>query len=90
MSLEYLEWWINIHGIEEHEARDWSLLWTELVHGLQVPTIDNFLSTMFRVGLQSYFKITTAGMKQSTLQQHKEVTMLCEEGMIIAKARNAL
>jgi hypothetical protein len=45
---------------------------------------------MFRVGLQSYFKITTAGMKQSTLQQHKEVTMLCEEGMIIAKARNAL
>jgi hypothetical protein len=29
-------------------------------------------------------------MKQSTLQQHKEVAMLCEEGMIIAEARSAL
>jgi len=29
-------------------------------------------------------------MKQSTLQQHKEVAMLCEEGMTITQARNAL
>jgi hypothetical protein len=29
-------------------------------------------------------------MKQSTLQQHKEVAMLCEEGMTTAEARNAL
>jgi rRNA processing protein Gar1 len=29
-------------------------------------------------------------MKQSTLQQHKKVTMLCEKGMTIAKAKNAL
>jgi hypothetical protein len=29
-------------------------------------------------------------MKWSTLQQHKEATMLCEEGMIITEARNAL
>jgi hypothetical protein len=29
-------------------------------------------------------------MKQLTLQQHKEATMLCEEGMTIAKARSAL
>jgi hypothetical protein len=28
-------------------------------------------------------------MKRSTLQ-HKKVAMLCEEGMIIAEARNAL
>jgi hypothetical protein len=29
-------------------------------------------------------------MKRSTLQQHKEATMLCEENMIIAEVRNAL
>jgi hypothetical protein len=39
----------------------------KLVHGLQVPPIDNFLTTMFRVGLQSYFIIMIAKMKQSTL-----------------------
>jgi hypothetical protein len=40
----------------------------KLVHGLRVPTIDSFLTIMFRVGLQSYFIITTIGMKRSTLQ----------------------
>jgi hypothetical protein len=29
-------------------------------------------------------------MKWSTLQQHKEATMLCEEGMTITEVRNAL
>jgi len=29
-------------------------------------------------------------MKQSTLQQHKELVMLYEKGMIIAEARSAL
>jgi hypothetical protein len=29
-------------------------------------------------------------MKRSTLQQHKEATMLCEEGMIAIEARSAL
>jgi hypothetical protein len=50
----------------------------KLVHGLQVPIIDSFLTTMFRVSLQSYIRITTTEMKQSTLQQHKEAAMLCE------------
>jgi hypothetical protein len=45
---------------------------------------------MFRMGLQAYLKITTIRMKQSTLQQHKEVTMLCEEGMTTTKAKSAL
>jgi len=31
----------------------------KLTHGLQVPTIDNFLTIVFRVGLQSYLKIAT-------------------------------
>jgi hypothetical protein len=32
----------------------------------------------------------TTWMKQSTLQHHKEATMLCEEGMIITKVKSAL
>jgi hypothetical protein len=40
---------------------------------------------MFRASLQSYLKIATAGMKQLTLQQHKEVKMLCEKGMTLQK-----
>ncbi len=35
----------------------------KLAHGLQVPTTYSFLITMFKAGLQSYFKIVTAGMK---------------------------
>jgi hypothetical protein len=62
----------------------------KLAHGLQVPTIDSFLTIVFRVGLQSYLKITTIKMKWSTLQQHKEVVMLCEKGMIVVKTRSAL
>ncbi len=44
----------------------------KLAHGLQVPTTIYFLTPMFRAGLQSYLKIATTKMKQSTLQQHKE------------------
>ncbi len=62
----------------------------KLVHGLQIPTTNNFLITMCRAGLQAYFRITIIGMKQSTLQQHKEVAMLCEKGMTTVKARSAL
>jgi hypothetical protein len=62
----------------------------KLVHGLQVPTTNNFLIIMFEAGLQSYFIITIVGMKQSTLEQHKEVAMLCEEGMTIIEVRSAL
>jgi hypothetical protein len=39
----------------------------KLAHGLQVPTIDNFLTTMFGIGLQSYLKIAIIGMRRSTL-----------------------
>jgi len=40
----------------------------KLAHGLQVPTIDNFLTTVFKTSLQSYFKIVITGMKRSTPQ----------------------
>ncbi len=45
---------------------------------------------MFRTGLQSYLITTITRMKWSTLQQHKEVTMLCEEGMNTTKTKSAL
>ncbi len=62
----------------------------KLVHGLQVPTIDNFLTSVFKASLQLYLKIAIARMKRSTLQQHKEVIMLCEEDITIVEARSAL
>jgi hypothetical protein len=40
----------------------------KLAHGLQVLTINNLLTIVFKVGLQSYLKIATIGMKWSTLQ----------------------
>jgi hypothetical protein len=45
---------------------------------------------MFKTGVQSYLKIMTTWMKWSTLQQHKEVEMLCEENMTTIEARSAL
>ncbi len=62
----------------------------KLAHGLQIPTTNNFLITMFRTGLQSYLIIVIARMKRSTLQQHKEAIMLRKEGMITTKVRSAL
>jgi hypothetical protein len=62
----------------------------KLAHSLQVPTIDNFLTIVFIVSLQSCLIIATTRMKRSTLQQHKEAKMLCEKCMTITKARNAL
>jgi hypothetical protein len=62
----------------------------KVAHGLQILTTNNFLTIVFRVGLQSYFKIVTTRMKWLTLQQHKEAVMLCEEGMTIGEVRSAL
>jgi hypothetical protein len=39
----------------------------KLTHGLQVPTINIFLTIVFKVGLQSYFKIVIIRMMRSTL-----------------------
>jgi hypothetical protein len=57
--------------------------------GLQTPTINNFLITMFQTRLQSYMRIATTRMMQ-TMLQHKEVTLLCKEGMTPTKAQSAL
>ncbi len=45
---------------------------------------------MFKEGLQSYFRIAIVGIKRSTLQQHKEATMLCDERMITTETKSAL
>jgi hypothetical protein len=39
----------------------------KLAYGLQVSTTNNFLTIVFRAGLQSYFKIAIVRMKWSTL-----------------------
>ncbi len=56
----------------------------KLAHGLQVATIDSFLTTMFRMGLQSYLR--NCDYKDEVV---KEVTMLCEKNMITIEARSA-
>jgi hypothetical protein len=72
MSSKDLEWRANIHGAKKHEAGEdkegRGLLWmdSKLAHALQVLTIDNFRTIVFRVGLESYFIIATIGMKWST------------------------
>ncbi len=65
-----------------NEFRTWLM-----VYKYQSQTILLLLS---RAGLESYLKIMTTVMKRSTLQQHKETTMLCEKVMIITKARSIL
>jgi hypothetical protein len=45
---------------------------------------------MFQVGLQSYLRIATTKIKHTILQLHKEATLLCENGMTLAKAQSAL
>ncbi len=76
---------------EETKRVEVSYEWIqELAHGLQVPTIDNFLTTMFKASWQSYLRIVIARMKRSTLQQHKEAMMLCEENMTVLETRSVL
>jgi hypothetical protein len=57
MSSKDSKWRTNIHGAEEYETRgNWEVevyygRIQKLVHGLQVPTTNNFLIPMFRMGL---------------------------------------
>lgn len=52
----------------------------KLANGLQTPTTNDFLTTMFRFGLHSYLHITIAKMKCGiTLEQHKVSLLFCEK-----------
>jgi hypothetical protein len=44
-------------------------------------TTNTFLTIVFRSGLQPYLRVATTCMKRKTLQQHKESTLVCEEGI---------
>jgi hypothetical protein len=57
-----------------------------LANSLQHKIIDNFLTFIFRFGLQPYLHVTRARMKRETLQQHKEVALVCEEGIFEVEA----
>jgi hypothetical protein len=46
----------------------------KLVNSLQHKIID-------RIGLQPYLHVATAGMKREIMQQHKESTLVYEEGI---------
>ncbi len=49
--------WEEIERVEVYYERI-----QKLVHGLQIPNRNNFLTIVLRTGLQSYFKIAVIGM----------------------------
>jgi hypothetical protein len=61
-----------------------------LVNNLQHRTTNNFLTTIFRFGLQLYLHVTIASMKRKILQQHKELNLVCEERILKIKVINNL
>jgi hypothetical protein len=59
----------------------------KLANNLQHKTTYNFF-TIFRFGLHPYLRVAIASMKSKTLQQHKEVTLVCEKGIFEVEAIN--
>ncbi len=51
-----------------------------LANSLQHKTTNNFLTTIFKTRLQPYLCVATVGMKKETIQQHKEVALVCGKG----------
>jgi hypothetical protein len=62
----------------------------KLANNLQHKTTNSFLIIVFRFGLQPYLCLVIKGMKRETLQQHKEVALVCEEGISEVEAINNL
>jgi len=56
------------------------LLWKpiEITNCLQVRTTNVFFIIVFRIRLLPYLGLTTTGMKQDTLIEHKEVVVVCD------------
>jgi len=52
-----------------------------LANNLQHKTTNSFLTIIFRFGLQPYLQVIIVGMKRKTLQQHKKIVLVCEEGI---------
>jgi hypothetical protein len=62
----------------------------KLGNSLQHRTTNNFLTTIFKSGLQPYLHVATIGMKREILQHHKESTLVYEEGIFKIEAINNL
>jgi hypothetical protein len=62
----------------------------KLTNSLQHTTINGFLTTIFKSKLQPYLCVAITGMKRKTLQQHKETTLVCEEGIYEVEVINNL
>jgi hypothetical protein len=58
----------------------------KLVNSFQHKIIDSFLTIFFIFGLQPYMCVATTSMKRETLHQHKEATLVCEEGIFEVEA----
>ncbi len=58
----------------------------KLANRLQQKTTSSFLNIIFRFGLQPYLHVARVAMKSEKLQQHKEVALVCEEGIFDVKA----
>ncbi len=62
----------------------------KLTNCLQVRVTNVFLTTIFRLGLLPYLRLSTTGMKKNTLIKHKETTVVCEESGPISLSYNVL
>jgi hypothetical protein len=62
----------------------------KLVDNLQHKTTNNFLTIIFKYGLQPNLHVTIVSTKRKTLQQHKEVVLVCEKGIYEVKVINNL
>ncbi len=57
----------------------------KLANSLQHKTTNSFLTIVFNPKLQPYLCVITTCMKRETLQQHKEITLVCEKGIYEVK-----
>jgi hypothetical protein len=62
----------------------------KLANSLQHKATNSLLTIIFRFGLQPYLCVAITNMKRKTLQQHKEATLVCEEGISKVEAINNL
>jgi len=53
-------------------------MFIEIANCLRVKTINVFFTIVFRIGLLLYLGLTTMGMKQDTLIEHKEAIVVCD------------
>jgi hypothetical protein len=58
----------------------------KLANSLQHKTINSFLIIVFKFEVQPYTHVPTTSMKKETLQQRKEVVLVCEEGIFEVEA----